>query len=316
MLSKRARLFLWIFTGLFGGLLLTFVFGIFFPDHFPSWLGTTAVYQTDGSLLAAPKTLWDLAALLIIPTVLSLGVLFFNRAEQEIENNKVEENTQETTLQTYLDRMSVLMTEKGLVTSEKQDPVRIVARTQTRTTIYRLSGGRKGLVIRFLKEAGLIDVGDTIIKMAGLDLSRIQLKRAILNNSNFSHANFMQAILERAQFQNTQCFKTNFTGANLNHADFRGASLSRAIFIHCDAHGSNFSAADLIKTDFSSANLQNTSFLNAKLNGSDFRSADLRGARLDKTDLNGAKLINAIYDEFTQWPEGFDPQSAGAILKK
>lgn len=316
MLNKRVRFVVWMVSALAAALLLLFILGILFPKISPPWLGTAPVYQPDGSLFSAPKTLWDLAALLIIPAVLSLGALLFNRAEQQIERTKAAENTQETTLQTYLDRMNVLMTEKGLVTSGKEDPLRTVARTQTRTTIYRLSGGRKGLVIRFLKEGRLIEVEDTIIKMAGLDLRGIQLNRANLNNSNFSHANLMDASLERVQLQNTQCFKTNFSGANLAHADFRNAALSRAMFIKINGSGVNFSAANLIKAEFVKANLRQAIFLNAKLNGADFRNADLRGTRFDKTDPTGAKWNNALYDEFTIWPENFDPKAAGAILRR
>lgn len=297
-------------------LLCSFVFGIFLPNWSPPWLGTGAAYKPDGELLSAPKTLWDLASLLIIPAVLSAGAIFYNQAVSNAESIKTEQQNQETILQDYIDRMSNLLTDKNLAKSQKGDPVRNVARTQTRTTIYRLSGGRKGLVVRFLKEGGLIDLEDTIILTAGLDLRTVNLKRANLNYCNFSHANFIQANLERVQLQNTQCYKTNFTEANFANADLRNANLSRANFTKTACPEVNFRDAELIKAIFLDADLQGAVFHNAKLNGADFRNADLCGARFDKTDVSGAKLTNAVYDADTLWPEGFDPQQVGAVFKK
>jgi hypothetical protein len=43
------------------------------------------------------------------------------------------------------------------------------------------------------------------------------------------------------------------------------------------------------------------------------RGADLRGTNLQDADLGGANLRGARYDAGTVWPEGFDPDAAGAI---
>ena len=57
----------------------------------------------------------------------------------------------------------------------------------------------------------------------------------------------------------------------------------------------------------------------AILNGAILNGAKLSGAILSGTDLRGAKLSStflsgAIYDQNTIWPQGFDPEKAGAIL--
>src|SRR6266516_3422073 len=62
------------------------------------------------------KTLWDWMQLILIPTVLTLGAFLFNRAERS--------NQQAIALQTYLDRMSELLLEKNLRTSQPDDEVR------------------------------------------------------------------------------------------------------------------------------------------------------------------------------------------------
>ena len=41
----------------------------------------------------------------------------------------------------------------------------------------------------------------------------------------------------------------------------------------------------------------------------DLSMANLRGA-----DLTGVDLTSAKYDDATIWPDGFDPEAAGAVL--
>ena len=84
------------------------------------------------------KTLWDWLQLLIIPAVLSLGAFLFNRAERNNEQAVALDNQRATALQTYLDRMSELLLEKNLRTSQPDDEVRTVARSQTLTVIRSL----------------------------------------------------------------------------------------------------------------------------------------------------------------------------------
>lgn len=50
------------------------------------------------------------------------------------------------------------------------------------------------------------------------------------------------------------------------------------------------------------------------LTGADLYEADLRGANLSEATLAGVNLRDAIYNEGTRWPSGFDPRSHGAVL--
>ena len=56
--------------------------------------------------------------------------------------------------------------------------------------------------------------------------------------------------------------------------------------------------------NLSRLNLQKANLSGANLSGADLRWADLRAA-----DLNGA-----FHTADTKWPEGFDPEAAGAVL--
>src|SRR5687768_12474255 len=51
----------------------------------------------------------------------------------------------------------------------------------------------------------------------------------------------------------------------------------------------------------------------ADLRGVDLAEADLTGRDLSDADLTGAHLGGAQYDQFTQWPQGFDPERMGAV---
>ena len=72
----------------------------------------------------------------------------------------------------------------------------------------------------------------------------------------------------------------------------RGARLGDAVLWSADLRG-----ADLTGADLRGANLQ----------GADLRSAVLSGA-----DFTDARVHGATYDEKTLWPDGFDPEAAGA----
>ena len=91
--------------------------------------------------------------------------------------------------------------------------------------------------------------------------------------------------------------------ADLAAADLRGADLGSAHLGSADLSGADLSRANLFGADLGWAELRS-----ANLRGADLRRADLRGAR-----LTGANLAEAVYDDETMWPEGFDPVPAGAI---
>ncbi len=124
------------------------------------------------------KTLWNWLELLIIPGVLAFGLLWFDLAENERARKaeqkraetqlNVEDNrAKESALQLYLDRMTALLLEINLRTSERNDEVRSVARARTLTVLSQLDGKRKGFLLRFLYESGLISTAKPIITLGG-----------------------------------------------------------------------------------------------------------------------------------------------------
>ena len=72
--------------------------------------------------------------------------------------------------------------------------------------------------------------------------------------------------------------------------------------------------ADLSDAILRDANLRGATLQNSNLRGANLTRAYLRNAKLQGANLRDADLKGASYDADTIWPEGFDPQAAGAVL--
>lgn len=293
MSNKTKNIFLW--TGI---IILAAAFGelinsVINPSQTPIWLGIRAIIDKDGKTISSAKTLWDLADLLIMPFVLAVVAYLFNRADRQREEKKIDERNQEESLKQYVEQMSKLMLEHNLLVSQEKDPVRNVARTLTRIALFSVNKIRKGIVIRFLKEADLINEKKFVISLAGIDFRDTDLHRAGLQNLDFTN--------------------TNFIGANFDEASLEGTSLANANFSQSSLKNTNLKRANLKETNFSDADLSQANLDESKLIKANLKGATLKGAKL-RGDLTGIKLENAIYDKDTKWPEGFDPRLAGARL--
>lgn len=104
------------------------------------------------------------------------------------------------------------------------------------------------------------------------------------------------AELSGADLKDASLFNADLIGADLSYADLSGASLGRA---------------DLVGSYLAHANLKGAGFINADLRWADFTKADMSTAIIDEADFKFA-----VYDEATLWPNGFDPQQAGAVLEE
>ena len=90
------------------------------------------------------KTLWDWMQLLIVPALLAGFAYWFTGQRERLARDIEESRAREATLQDYFDRMTELMLDKGLCSSEPRPEVRVIARARTLTVLRRLDGERKG----------------------------------------------------------------------------------------------------------------------------------------------------------------------------
>jgi uncharacterized protein YjbI with pentapeptide repeats len=109
-----------------------------------------------------------------------------------------------------------------------------------------------------------------------------------------------------------------YTGAVLHHAA-DATTIAEAVLDAvrwANLSGANLSGANLYGAYLSGADLSGANLYGANLSGAYLSGANLSGADLYGANLYGANLYEAIYNDLTRWPTGFDPQAAGATLIK
>lgn len=251
------------------------------------------------------KKLWDWMELFLVPAILIWGAWFLNRSERKSEKLIAMEQLQEASMLSYLDKMTELMLDKGLVYTKNEENrvVDDIARARTLTVLRGLDGIRKGIVIEFLARANLIDSNLTVINLFNADLQRIQLQNNHLGAMRLAGVNMESANLCNATLDNN-----NFSHANLRNANFANSNVVRLhIFVvlgtdnkiipkgmlesfRNQEYSVNFDGADLTGANFESATLFRAIFGDANLKGTNFRNAELAGADLSRTNVTDEQL--------------------------
>jgi hypothetical protein len=106
------------------------------------------------------------------------------------------------------------------------------------------------------------------------------------------------------------------SGAGLRLADLQGQSLVGCVLTGVDLTMANLSFADLRGADLANADLTRSTLAGATLAGTNLQGANLKGACLQNADLREAELTGASFDQFTTWPDRFDPVAAGAVATR
>jgi hypothetical protein len=285
-----------------------------------------------GWIGVANKRFWDYLELLIVPAALAIGVYLLNRAQSERERAaedaqqererqaqaaqrqrelEVEnQRAQDSVLEAYLDQMSQLLLDKDrpLGHPRKGDEVRTLARARTLTVLRRLDGERKGRVVQFLHEAGLIAKDRPVLVLIGADLSGVRLNYTYLDKTYLSGAN-----LSGANLSGTSLRGADLSGANLNGASLTFANLSNTVLSGAHLRDTDLSSADLIKADLREVNFHGldtpaarpivanpaeptgTILIGANLSGADLSRAVLSGADLTGADFGEANLAGVTF---------------------
>jgi uncharacterized protein YjbI with pentapeptide repeats len=266
------------------------------------------------------KTLWDWLGLLIVPLALAGGAALFtwvtNRREQATEEaraqalREAEDRRAETelaavekraqtdreieldraraaALQTYLDRTTALLRDKwhesggGFVEAD-------IIRAQTLTVLRQLDGERKGLLLRFLYESGLIGkVRERKKGQKGLvDLSMAELIGANLLGVDLRGAGLLKVILREADLR-----RAWMNRADLRQTDLREANLAKAVLCRADLRGANLRGADLGGAYLLGANLFGATLLETNLLGADLSEANLLGTTVTDEQLAQVKSL-------------------------
>lgn len=153
--------------------------------------GTNAAIVTKTEEYQPGKTLWDwlnLLGVLAIPVVVGIGAAWYTAQQEKASERGNTDNQRETALQGYIDKMSELLLEKLLRDSAEEDEVRKIARVRTLMILSRLDAQRKGSVLKFLHESGLIEKGKCIVDLHEADLSLADLTEAYITTQQIEKA--------------------------------------------------------------------------------------------------------------------------------
>lgn len=238
-------------------------------------------------------------------------------SQQEASARQQLDEQRQATLAGYLDQMSVLILDHHLLNSLPGDAVRALAVADTDTAVRNLDGKRKGILLRYLWESGLIIGANPIIPLDRVDLSGADLVRANLSQVNLDGSDLAGADLAGAYPNGAMLQGATLAGADLRNANLGCVRIDLAITQGVGGPAANGTCGSRTGAD---------------LNGADLRSADLRGAGLCGATLLGAHLERArlsgarynprpfqvqVNETFllvkpTQWPRGFRPLRKGA----
>jgi uncharacterized protein YjbI with pentapeptide repeats len=296
------------------------VYWAFWPYRAPESTGFL-FYDADSDRLRA-RTLWDWMGLLIIPAVLALGALWFNKTQKDTElkiaekaraaDREIAEQARATdreiaearqrqmTLEAYYSRMTELLLTHNLREAAKDAEVRSIATATTVTVIRSLDGERNRQVFAFLRASRLIasdnpvvvlstaDLSNTDLRgvnLRGVDLSATNLSEADLSEADLSMANLTKADIRWARLPSVDLIGANLSQANLSEADLSPADLSKAILREV-----NLSRADLAKSTLEQADLSHSNLIGTNLIRADLGEANLSDCDLSMARLNGANL--------------------------
>jgi uncharacterized protein YjbI with pentapeptide repeats len=247
------------------------------------------------------RTLWDWLQLLIIPAVLAGGGIWFNRRQQARSQQSEDQRAQDGALQAYIDHISELLADKDrpLHRARRGDQLSALARARTLTVLARLDGARKGSVLQFLYESGLITRRHVVIDLSGANLRGADLRKANLVGGLLENLSYLSGYIPRASARHE--------AANLHFTDLREADLSGANLATVNLRGANLRKANLVGTQLVDAYLRGAQLCEADLTSANLSKAylgkaDLTSAKLTKADLTDANLSEAIMPDGAKHP--------------
>jgi uncharacterized protein YjbI with pentapeptide repeats len=240
-------------------------------------------------------TLWQWLDLLIIPAVLAVGGYLFTRSENRAARFVAQQRAQDEALQAYLDQMSQMLSDRDrpLRRARPGDDLSTVARAQTLTVLLKLDGARKGSLLRFLYESGLLNKDSPVFELHGADLSGADLSRTALGDATLPPSLFSP---DPTPHRGTTFAMLDLSGANLSGANLNHANLSRTILRAANLTRAHLNDATLDQTWLDEADLSYANLNYAKLRAASLRGVSLFGAHLDLANLRGAQLPETNLD--------------------
>jgi len=138
---------------------------------------------------------------------------------------------------------------------------------------------------------------------------------AYLKEMDMTGLDFQGYNLKNMNLKETNLTNVNFTGANLSGANMKEALVFGTVFENADCSKANMKELEFRNNNLRGCKLCCTNLKEADLTGVDLSKTDLRGANLNEATLENVNLEGAVYDKYTLFPPGFNPESHGAVKK-
>lgn len=315
--NRRLIVYLVAALALSAGIIYTLI------HYYEDWtgFGPRVTYQN----FEPGRTLWDWLQLLIVPVILALAAYYFTRTERRNELKIARERDEtaraiasddrhERELQYYLDKMTELILEKGLIESGENSEIRVVARARTLTVLSTIDPPRKIQVLRFLREISEGNNFAVLFTMRGANFSGLLNKKQDESSRGIKAVDqdalgnlagmylfgsmIIQMSCTEALFSFSDLRSAHFSHSDLPMSSFGGANLRDVFFWECDLTKSDFASADLSETKFFQCNLTGATFFprlqreseRTTLRGARFWETNLEGAEFERTDLIDAQF--------------------------
>jgi uncharacterized protein YjbI with pentapeptide repeats len=237
----------------------------------------SAVDVAQSESVVQEKTLWDWLQLFIIPLVLTGAVFFLNKQQEDtsLTASKTQHDSDQLNaasqrasdlriaqqqaydkvMDDYLDKMSAMLLDPTMPLTNKkstavQPNAKLIARERTLIALDRLDGRRRGIILRFLYDAHLIDDPKFVIhlygsRLTGADLGNSNLAKAHLMEVNLGGAHLQGSFLQGSNLEGSLLVGAHLVRAHLNGADLRQANMTDAILTNANMQGAILKGAIL-----------------------------------------------------------------------
>jgi len=255
------------------------------------WVGVgdyTTPQVGEGQEYQRSKTLWDWMELLIVPIALGGGAWLLSENQKAIEEKQAIEKRRQEDYEDYLVRVWEILDKYNSPASlNASDFARSTLKAWTLVVLKDLDARRKGNIIQYLYETGLI-IGDSCpLKLQKADLSGADLQGRFLPGINLSDsiltgANLRDAILG-GQFSINEEKLAPYLSPDIDLAMVTKGKLLSANLARADLTGANLAGARLSEVNWTGAVLQ---------------EVDLKGAI---ADLEAIRREAGVFTELPQW---------------
>lgn len=169
---------------------------------------------------SAGKTPFDYFEALIIPVVLGVIAFLLNWAAKKRALDIESDRQRQETLTKYYDVMTDLLIKHKLKESEEDEPVRTLASARTLSAVRDLNGERRGRVLKFLSDNGVINMKQII------DLKCAIFNDAELRDAHLEYAHLEKVYLKRADLRMAHLEEASLKGANLDGANLTNSEVT------------------------------------------------------------------------------------------